>query len=337
MFRFGEGELTTVPMSQAGLEPPFLAFPTDDDPFPFAGVGLLIGKLGWWADQDRHVGVEIVDSAEKRWVVSGLVEVAPAKRRWWGLGKPSAPEWDIEVRPLDSEPFEATRQRVELQASRIFEGGDDALAQIRSANSLADLGEACLHHITIRAQGCRILAGDLAIPIRPPADVARRALILFALVRISLKADRIKTMEWLSDKGLIEAITPAEPPLFTSLRLSDEQRSEAGWNVEGLAALSWALGYMDMPAPGEFADISAIADIMPPSADVDVERFVSNAALRPPRALAQMAEACREAMLRAEQAYRETPSSECANAAEAAGRRYMAIQWITNPDRLEWA
>ncbi len=324
-----------VAMTQAGLKAPLLAFVPDDDVYPFENVGHLFNKAGWWVGKDRHLGIEIVDSAGQRWVISGLVEVEAPKRRWWQFGRSPQPQWEIEVQPFDTESFTETRRRVVDQASRIFDQNDEALAAIRVSTTMADLSQACFQ-ITARAQSCRILAGDSSVLIRSTDDVAERALILFALVRISFKADRLKIMEWLQKSDLINAISPDEPPLFTSLRLSDQQRAEAGWNVEELSALLWALGLADMPPHDDHPDLSLITHIVPPAADIAVDEFKANSRLRPPLELARMAETCRLQLGDAEKEHEAVPSDDNANLVDALYRRHSAIQWVLNPERLEW-
>lgn len=326
--------MTGVSMTEAGLHFPVLGFPADDDVFPFEHLPLLFGKSLWWAEQRRLAGMDIVDSAGRRWKAVGVLERGPAKKRWWQFGRATEPDRDIELQPLDPEPFPATRQRVEALAGRIFAPDDQALADIRSATDLADLATACFE-ITVRAQALRILAGDRAVPIRPIDDVVDSALIAFALVRISLNVDRVNVMEWLDEQGLIQALSPSEPPFFTSLRLSDQQRAEAGWNVEGLVALLWALGFSDLPPTMDHPDLSALISIVPPAGDMDVAAFRRSARLRAAHDLAGMAEQVRTRLAQAERDFEARPSDEMANAADSLRRRYFTIQWILNPDRLE--
>lgn len=322
-------------MTEAGLDFPVLGFPCDDDVFPFEHLALLFGKSLWWAERGRLDGMEIVDSAGRRWKAAGVVQRAPTKKRWWQFGGTAEPEHDIELQPLDPESFASTRQRVEALAGQIFPGDDEALADVRSATDMAELAGACFQ-ITVRAQAMRILAGRPAVPIRSVDAVVDRALISFALVRISLGVDRIDVMEWLDAQGLVEALRPSEPPFFTSVRLSDQQKAEAGWSVEGLVALLWALGFSDLPPTGDHPDLSTIISIVPPAGDMDVESFRRSARLRPAHDLAVMAEHCRIRLSEAERDYEAVPSDDTANVADGLRRRYFAIQWILNPDRLEW-
>lgn len=327
--------MTGIAMMQAGMKAPVLAFLPDDDVFPFDALGLLFGKARWLAQQDRHVGIEIVDSDERRWAVTGLCPGEAPKKRWWQLGAPAEPVDDIELQPLDSQRFDVTRRRVEAQASALFNEGDEALAQIRSSSTMAELSAACFQ-ITMRAQGRRILAGDPAVRVRRADEVARRALTLFAMVRLSHDVDRSDIMNWLASHGLTQALSPDEAELLAARRLTEEQRGEAGWTIEGLVALLWALGFIEMPRSDAFADISAIIEIVPPSGDISVDAFLAAARLRPLPEIAAMSEDYHEALCRARIGYAENPSGADAGLADVAHRRAGALQWIMNPERLLW-
>src|SRR5690606_408175 len=99
---------------------------------------------------------------------------------------------------------------------------------------------------------------------RKPSDVARRAILLHAMVHISIGADRVKVMEWLHDTGLIGATSPLEAELLTRFRVPYERRVEASWDAEHLATLLWAMKRIDMPPPDEKCDVRLFGEILPP-------------------------------------------------------------------------
>jgi len=327
--------MTDVPMTQAGIAAPVLVFPSDDDVFPFEGVDQLFAKTGWWHSENRHLDLEVVDNGGRRWIVTGTMAGLPEKRRWWQLRRPAGAGREIAVRPLEPEGFDETRARVEGQAARLFDEGDATLTEIRAARSMAELSSAC-YQITVRAQGRRILAGDATVPVRTAREVADRVLVLFALCRLAFGADRREVMEWLDENDLIEALTPGEAPLLTTRHLSDEQRAEAGWNIEEQSALLWAVGFADMPSPAEHPDMSTLAALLGPNAALGVAQFRAACRLRPLLELAEMAETCGRDLGDAERRDEAAPSDNSAMTAEALTRRYGAIQWILNPARLEW-
>lgn len=324
-----------VPLSVAGVQAPLLAFVPDDDVFPFESLGHLAEKSRWWAEQERHLGIEIVDSAEQRWVVSGLGREEFATRRWWQFARAAEPLPEIEVEACGAETFAATRRRVDDQASRIFPEGDEALVAIRAAATMAELTAASLQ-ITIRAQGLRILAGDQSVPLVAPIFVARRAIILLAFIRMALGASRRDAMGRVDEELLFDAVSSREAELLATHRWSDEQRQETGWHIEALVALLWALDLTDMPPAGEALDFEAIADKVPPFAETGWVDFMKHATLRPALELAARAEQYWAGLDEADQAYATDASDDNANVYLANELRATALTWIVNPDRIAW-
>ncbi len=324
-----------VPLSTAGVQAPLLAFVPDDDVFPFESLGHFAQKSRWWAEQDRHLGIEIVDSAGQRWLVSGLGRPEAPRKRWWQFGAPAVPLPEVEVEAGGAEAFAVTRQRVDDQASRIFAEGDQALADIRAAAAMDELTAASLQ-ITIRAQGLRILAGGHAIPVVPPARVAHRAIILLAFIRMALGASRRDAIEWLDEDFVSDALSSTEAQLLATRQWSDEQRQEVGWHAEALVALLWALDLTDMPQAGEALDLGAIADKVPPFAEAGCLDFVKSATLRPAVEIAARAEQYWEGLREADKADAGEASDDIVNIYMANELRATALTWIVNPDRIAW-
>ena len=326
--------MTGVLLTQAGVQAPLLAFVPDDDVFPFETFVHLLAKARWWVGQDRHVGIEIVDRTGSRWVMSRLTETEGPRRKWWQFGVPAGPRLDIEVEPRDPEPFAETRGRVDRLASGIFPPGDDALDAIRAATGMGELSEACFE-ITVRAQGLRILAGDSGIAVRPAADVARRVIILFAFVRMAMGVAR-RTAVGGMDESLTEAISPAENALLASRRWTEEQVGDAGWNIESLVVLMWALNLFELPLAGELIDFEAIEAIVPPTADADWRSFVSGGMLRPAAEIAGKAEAYWRDINNAAGDHAADGPERAANIARSSYLRFVALTWVLNPNRLAW-
>jgi len=200
-----------IAMAQAGIGAPVLVFPKDDDVFPFEDLNQMSAKIVWWFSEDRHLDLEIVDNGGRRWIVTGTMYAEPAKRRWWQLRAAAQPDLDIELRALEPQPFDAIRQRVEDQAVRLFDECDEALMAIRSAGSMAELAAACFE-ITARAQGRRIIAGDMTVPVRPEAVIARQAIVQFAAVMALWGEPRTKITLWLKEYDLLSALTASIRP-----------------------------------------------------------------------------------------------------------------------------
>lgn len=327
--------MVAIALLDADICLPVIGFPKDADPLPFEHLGLLHGKTNWLADQDRHLEMEIVDSEERRWIVVDIVQLKAEPRRWWQLRRPADPPPEVELEEIEPQAFAITRARVEAVALELFETGDEALTAISAASDMAALSAACFE-ITVRGQGRRVLAGVPDIAIRPPEAVARRALILFAIVRLSLGADRLSILQWLDKQDLNVALSPDEVDLLGKFRSSEQELAAAMWNIEQLVAILWALGLMDWPASIDAVDASVIADVVPPTAEQGVAAFVGNASLRSPIELAAVAERHHILAREAASRYAAEQNDQNANEASAMRRRSGALQWILNPDRLDW-
>jgi hypothetical protein len=73
-------------------------------------------------------------------------------------------------------------------------------------------------------------------------QVARRCLVLMAVVAAGHKKPRAKIRAWLRKEGLMKELTPQEKRLLASPTLSLRQRVWATWRVEALVPLLWSIG-----------------------------------------------------------------------------------------------
>ncbi len=323
--------MTIIKGRAARLQFPGIGFRKDGDIITFDSIQNLTAIADRLESEAAHVGIDIVDSAERRWCIAGIHRGEPTPgRRWWQFWRDAARPVEIDVELEEIEPIglAAARERIVAHAAALFDTDDPALTRIRAATTMEELSDACVMAV-VRTPNRRILRGDQDVKIGTTVEVARRAMILFAAVRISQKVDSLNILTWLDKHDLINAMSPDEAELFGTLRPSEELRAKAGWNIEGLTALLWALDRVDMPNIDEFADdISPMIDIIPPTAKISVREFMASAALRPARDIALMAETYWTRLSEARDA------GESAH--EAAYRRHAALQWILNPQDMGW-
>ena len=133
---------------------------------------------------------------------------------------------------------------------------------------------------------------EIDIELRPPQDVARRAIVLTTLLRrIALENlqgtgsreaedEAFDLREWLQVEGLRATTTEREAAILAAPcgSLGSEWVAEFSWQGEALAALLWALGHIPAPLPVDSTfhlDITGI----PAPWDSTVE-WVSTAQLR---------------------------------------------------------
>ncbi len=118
---------------------------------------------------------------------------------------------------------------------------------------------------------------DLDIELRPGADVARRSIIISALLqRISLEeaagqrdldvhGAAFDLREWLAAERLGDALTERESLIFSSPlgAIRGEDQRELSWQAEALAALLWSLDRRKLPAPGVPIEVTQLLDMTP--------------------------------------------------------------------------
>lgn len=126
----------------------------------------------------------------------------------------------------------------------------------------------------------------IEIELRPPREVAERCIILAALIRRlwiessftatdagDWSAEAFDLREWLRIEGLWNSLTGAERE-FLQRPVGDtteDQSAVVAWQAEGLATLSWALGLVDLPPPGQLGDVTTVVQAVPAPWDTIIE------------------------------------------------------------------
>jgi Domain of unknown function (DUF4272) len=118
---------------------------------------------------------------------------------------------------------------------------------------------------------------DLDIELRPAADVARRAIVVAAVLqRVSLdeaaaydgvehQGEAFDLREWISAEHLTDALTSREALIFEAQvgAMRREDRLELSWQTEALAALLWSLGFRQDPVLGTQSELATLLDNAP--------------------------------------------------------------------------
>ncbi len=127
-----------------------------------------------------------------------------------------------------------------------------------------------------------LVEGESEVRLREPKEVAKRAIVLYALVAVAHQADRQRATLWLKREGLWESVSPKEKGFLESDDPPEQARVEASWRAESLWTLLWALGKTArLDLPNEVCDTQLIQEIMP-APDSSCTQFINQAALRPP-------------------------------------------------------
>ena len=314
---------------------PAIGFPIDGGAIVMPDALSLVACTMLLVARDRHIGMEVVDSAEHRWVVTGFYKPESVKRRWWQFRPSMADEEKVDMEEIEPSPFEATVQRLRGQALPWFAEGDASLVAIRAATTLLDLCRAW-GDIEWRKNAHRILADDPAVTTKTATEVARRAIVLFAMHGAASGGPRSNILSWLDEQGLLDALSPTESYLLTERRPSEEMLIELGWNAEALIAVLWSMGLLDtMPTDRDW-DGSLLAERIPPTNDRSVNDFVAAARLRPLTDIARMTETLWHQLVKAREALEADESSERRIAHETAWHRLAAVHWMLDANEA-WA
>lgn len=116
--------------------------------------------------------------------------------------------------------------------------------------------------------------------IRDAKEVARRCVVLYAILGAGHNEPRAELVTWLRREGVWEAVSPQESDFLLSESPTRQQRISATWRAEALFPLLWSLGLVDeLPSPMQLCDVQKIRSVLPPMLG-SVGEFVSSAKLR---------------------------------------------------------
>lgn len=139
----------------------------------------------------------------------------------------------------------------------------------------------------VRRLGYRGVPRDLppppVAPLRAPAEVVDRALVLHVVVSVANGLDAAVARRWLDGLGLGGALEPGEDDYLADV--ADGTSAEDGarrTGIEGLAVLLWALDLAPHPGWEALASVETLAVLPAPGAPV----AALPAALRPSAELA---------------------------------------------------
>lgn len=116
--------------------------------------------------------------------------------------------------------------------------------------------------------------------IRSADEVARRCIVLYAVLAAGHDVPRDEIVAWLRREQLWDAVSPGESQFLLSESPTPQQRINATWRAEALFPLLWALGLIArLPCPRQLCDLQLIQGVLPPLFE-PVAEFISSARLR---------------------------------------------------------
>ena len=115
--------------------------------------------------------------------------------------------------------------------------------------------------------------------LRTSQNIARRAVVLYAVVLVGYKLDKDAT-GWLKREGLWDYASKKEKDLLESRNRSEQDLRDATWRIEALLTLLWALEKIDkLELPRDQADGDIIEHILPKQGE-STAKFINQATLR---------------------------------------------------------
>jgi hypothetical protein len=116
--------------------------------------------------------------------------------------------------------------------------------------------------------------------IRSADEVARRCVVLYALLAAGHHEPQGQLVEWLRREGVWEAVSPKESEFLLCESPTEKQRFQGQWRAEALFPLLWALGQIgELPSPQKICDVQLMRRVLPPLLG-SVAAFISSAKLR---------------------------------------------------------
>ncbi len=116
--------------------------------------------------------------------------------------------------------------------------------------------------------------------IRSADEVARRCIVLYAVLAAGHGEPRDELVAWLRREGLWQAVSPKESEVLLCESPTQQQRANATWRAEALFPLLWSLGLIaELPSPQQLCDVQVIRSVLPPLF-APVAEFISSAGLR---------------------------------------------------------
>lgn len=106
--------------------------------------------------------------------------------------------------------------------------------------------------------------------------VAKRCLVLYAVVAAGNRQGRAGLVEWLRGEGLFADASPAEMAFLGGGEPTEQQMINASWRTEALGVLLWALGKVDA---ADIGNVPVLRAALPGLYGATGE-FVARAALR---------------------------------------------------------
>lgn len=108
-----------------------------------------------------------------------------------------------------------------------------------------------------------VIESEADAKLRTPEDVAKRVIILNAVVHSAHGLDRQDVSAWLKSENIWDSVSPQERQFLEGSNPTEQDRINATWRAESVWTLLWALGKIEtLELPTKECDIDFIQTLM---------------------------------------------------------------------------
>lgn len=178
-----------------------------------------------------------------------------------------------------------------------------------------------------------VIEDESQVPRRTRAEIANRALALFAVAMKGEGVEEKVVRKFVADHDIDAYFSPHERAFFRSAKPTPEQRAQFSWRYEAAWVMLWALGYVhELDKPSAQCDVPAAAGIVMKRSHA---QFVADAK---PRAVPEILELA-DRIYR----YRWALVDARLNGTQVTGldpdvavERHQALNWLIGYNGAEW-
>lgn len=188
--------------------------------------------------------------------------------------------------------------------------------------------------IFLRSKGVKVLdslpliESEKEAKLRNPKDVARRLIVLYNIAGLGFGTDKEEAVNALKKTGFWKYVTKDEKTRFFSGPLAEQVKAEAGWKIEAVWTLLWALGVVEkLDFPVKECSLEEIGKIIPQMETA--EKFIKNASLRKVGEILDQADLIYRIHWATRQAGIDNKKPAAGLNSDVVVERHYALNWIT--------
>jgi hypothetical protein len=184
------------------------------------------------------------------------------------------------------------------------------------------------------------LPENITVVTKDPEEAAARMMILLSVAFCaSNSAEADKIADWLKREGLWQGVSDNEKLFFRDPETIDDEKAKLSFQFEGAYLLAWALGQVEVfPDPSSECDLEPVSDFfanIPPllaetNSLFEDAGYLKIATIYDEYLFYKMAESYFKHIKIAD---KENTSNVHKSAAH---QRYLVLEWLLNPEDLEW-